>query len=156
MNMNFTMFGQMVTFAVFIWFCWKYIWPPLIGAMQERQKAIADGLAAAERAAKDLELAQDKATDQMRKAKEEAQQFIDDARERAKQMVEAAKEEARQEGERLLDAAKAEIGQEVNRAKETLRTQVAELALSGAEKLLQASIDRPRHSALLEKLAAEL
>lgn len=156
MNINITLIAQMLTFAVFIWFCWKYIWPPITDAMSERQKAIADGLAAAERAEKDLELAQSKATDQMREAKVEAQQHIDDARERAKQMVEAAKDDARQEGERLLEAARVEIEQEVNRAKETLRVQVAELALSGAEKVLGSSIDRAKHGDLLDKLAAEL
>jgi F-type H+-transporting ATPase subunit b len=155
-NINITLIAQMVTFAVFIWFCWKYIWPPITSAMRERQEAIADGLAAAERAEKDLELAQSKATDQMREAKVEAQHHIDEARDRARQMVEAAKDDARLEGERLLEAARAEIDQEMNRAKEILRVQVAELALSGAEKVLGSSIDRSKHGALLDELAAEL
>ncbi len=156
MNLNFTMIGQTLTFIVFVWACWKWIWPLLINAMRERQEAIAEGLAAAERAAKDLELAQERATDQLKDAKEEAAALIEQARSRANQMIEDAKNDAREEGERLKEAARAEIEQEVNRAKETLRTQVAALAVAGAEQVLGESVDASRHSALLDKLAAEL
>ena len=156
MNLNFTMIGQTLTFIVFVWACWKWIWPLLINAMRERQEAIADGLAAAERAAKDLELAQERATDQLKDAKEEAASLIEQARSRANQMIEDAKNDAREEGERLKEAARAEIEQEVNRAKETLRAQVAALAVAGAEQVLGDSVDASRHSALLDKLAAEL
>jgi F-type H+-transporting ATPase subunit b len=156
MNLNFTMIGQTLTFIVFVWACWKWIWPLLINAMRERQEAIADGLAAAERAAKDLELAQERATDQLKDAKEEAASLIEQARSRANQMIEDAKNDAREEGERLKEAARAEIEQEVNRAKETLRAQVAALAVAGAEQVLGESVDASRHSALLDKLAAEL
>ncbi len=156
MNLNFTMIGQTVTFIVFVWACWKWIWPLLINAMRERQEAIAEGLAAAERAAKDLELAQERATDQLKDAKEEAAGLIEQARSRANQMIEDAKNDAREEGERLKEAARAEIEQEVNRAKETLRAQVAALAVAGAEQVLGESVDANRHSALLDKLAAEL
>lgn len=156
MSLNWTMIGQTVTFIVFVWACWKWIWPLLIDAMRERQEAIAEGLASAERAARDLELAQERATDQLREAKEEAAGLIDQARARATQMIEEAKNEARAEGERLREAARAEIDQEVNRAKEALRQQVAELAISGAEKVLGESVDAGRHGQLLERLAAEL
>ena len=156
MNLNFTMIGQTVTFIVFVWACWKWIWPLLIDAMRERQEAIAEGLSAAERAAKDLELAQERATDQLKDAKEEAASLIEQARSRANQMIEDAKNDAREEGERLKEAARAEIEQEVNRAKETLRAQVAALAVAGAEQVLGDSVDATRHSALLDKLAAEL
>lgn len=156
MSLNWTMIGQTVTFIVFVWACWKWIWPLLIDAMRERQEAIAEGLASAERAARDLELAQERATDQLRGAKEEAAGLIDQARARATQMIEEAKNEARAEGERLREAARAEIDQEVNRAKEALRQQVAELAISGAEKVLGESVDAGRHGQLLERLAAEL
>lgn len=156
MNLNFTMIGQTVTFVVFVLACWKWIWPVLINAMQERQEAIAEGLASAERAAKDLELAQEKATDQLKGAKEEAAVLIEQARGRANQMIEEAKNDAREEGERLKEAARAEIEQEVNRAKETLRTQVASLAIAGAEQVLSETIDAGRHSQLLDRLAAEL
>ena len=156
MNLNFTMIGQTLTFIVFVWACWKWIWPLLINAMRERQEAIADGLAAAERAAKDLELAQERATDQLKDARDEAAGLIEQARSRANQMIEDAKNDAREEGERLKEAARAEIEHEVNRAKETLRAQVAALAVAGAEQVLGESVDATRHSALLDKLAAEL
>ncbi|MCX7065632.1 MAG: F0F1 ATP synthase subunit B [Proteobacteria bacterium] len=156
MNITLTLFGQSLTFIVFVWTCHRWIWPPLIKAMRERQQTIADGLAASERAAKDLALAQDGAADQLRKAKEEARQIIEQARGRTVIMIEEAKNDARAEGERQKEAARAEIDQDVNRAKEKLRAQVAALAVSGAEKILQASIDRTRHAQLLEKLTAEL
>jgi F-type H+-transporting ATPase subunit b len=156
MNFNWTLIGQSVTFGVFVWFCWKFIWPPIITAMRERQEAIAEGLASSERAAKDLELAQDNATEQMREAKVEAQQIIEQARGRANQMIDEAKNDARVEGERIKEGARAEVEQEVNRAKEVLRGQVAALALSGAEKVLGATIDQDRHGDLLNQLAADL
>jgi len=155
-NITLTLFGQSLTFGIFVWFCYRYIWPLLINAMRERQKTIGEGLAAAERAEKDLALAQTRAADRLKEAKEEARGIIEQARGRALQMVEEAKNDARAEGERQKEAARAEIEQEVNRAKEKLRAQVAALAVSGAEKILQSSIDRNRHSELLDKLAAEL
>lgn len=156
MTLNLTLIGQSITFLVFVWFCWKFIWPPLINAMRERQKAIADGLASAERAERDLELAQDRATDQLRDAKEEAQKIIEQARHQANQMIEAAKNDARAEGERLKEAQVAELEQEVNRAKEALRGQVATLALVGAERVLGATIDADKHNQLLQQLASDL
>jgi F-type H+-transporting ATPase subunit b len=156
MTLNMTLIGQSITFLVFVWFCWKFIWPPLVNAMQERQKAIGEGLAAAERAEKDLELAQERAVEQLRDAKEEAQKILEQARHQANQMIENAKNEARAEGERIKEAQQAELEQELNRAKEALRGQVAVLALAGAEKVLGASIDANRHGQLLDQLAAEL
>lgn len=156
MNITATIIGQSVTFLIFVWFCHRFIWPPLIAAMRERQKTIADGLAASERAVKDLALSQEGAADRLRKAKEEAAQIIEQARGRAVMMIEEAKNDARAEGERQKEAARAEIDQDVNRAKEKLRAQVAALAVTGAEKVLQASIDRTRHAELLDKLVAEL
>jgi F-type H+-transporting ATPase subunit b len=156
MTINLTLLGQSITFLVFVWFCWKFIWPPLVNAMQERQKAIGLGLAAAERAEKDLKLAQERATDNLREAKLEAQQILEQARGQAAQMIENAKNEARAEGERLREAQKSEVDQEVNRAKEILRGQVARLAVAGAERVLAASIDANKHSELLDQLAAEL
>lgn len=156
MNINWTFIGQSLTFFVFVWFCWKYIWPPIMTAMRERQAAIAEGLSASERAARDLELAQDRATEQLREAKEEAQRIIEQARGRANQMIDEAKNDARLEGERIKEAARAEVEQEVNRAKEALRGQVATLAVAGAEKVLGATIDADKHSVLLNQLAAEL
>ncbi|MDZ7668398.1 MAG: F0F1 ATP synthase subunit B [Gammaproteobacteria bacterium] len=156
MTLNLTLIGQSITFLVFVWTCWKFIWPPLMNAMQERQKAIGEGLAAAERAEKDLQLARERATDNLREAKEEAAKILDQARGQANQMIENAKNDARAEGERLKEAQRAEIEQEVNRAKETLRKQVAVLAVTGAERVLGASVDADRHGELLDKIAAEL
>lgn len=156
MNINLTLIGQMIAFALFVWFCMKYVWPPIIGAMQVRADKIADGLEAADRADKDLELAQEAATKKLREAKEEATGIIDSANKRASQIVEEAKMLAREEGDRLKLAAQSEIEQEMNRAREVLRGQVATLAITGAEKILEASIDANAHKALVEKLAASL
>jgi len=146
----------MITFALFVIFCMKMIWPLIIAAMEERAVKIADGLEAADRAGRDLELAQERATDRLHKAKEEAATIIESANKRASQIVEEAKDQAREEGDRLKVAAQAEIDQEMNRAKESLRGQVATLAIAGAEKVLEASIDESAHKNMLEKLAAGL
>ncbi len=156
MNLNLTLIGQTLAFAAFVIFCMKYVWPPILAAMQERADKIADGLAAADRASHDLELAQEKAVERLKEAKEEAAGILDSANKRANQIVEEAKTQARDEGERLKEAAQSEIEQEVNRAREQLRGQVAALALTGAEKILAAEIDMQRHSELVDKLAAEL
>lgn len=156
MNINYTLIGQIIFFAVFVLFCMKYVWPPILAAMAERAEKIADGLAAADRANHDLELAQEKAVERLKEAKEEAAGIVDAANRRANQIVDEAKEQARQEGERLKEAAQAEIEQEVTRAREHLRGQVAALALAGAEKVLAAEIDMQRHGELVDKLAAEL
>jgi len=155
-NINATILGQMIAFAFFVWFCMKYVWPPLTSALSERAKKIADGLESAERAEKDLELAQERATQQLREAKTEASGIIEQANKRASQIVDEAKEQAREEGQRLIAGAQAEIEQEVNRAKEQLRKQVAGIAIAGAEKILEASIDEATHAELAEKLAASL
>jgi len=156
MTLNLTLIGQSITFFVFVWFCWKFIWPPVVKAMRDRQVAIGEGLAAAERAETNLKLAQDRAADQLREAKEEASRLIDQARHQAASMIETAKAEARAEGDRLREAQQAELGQDINRAKEVLRGQVASLALVGAERILGASVDASAHDALLRQLAAEL
>ncbi|NQX87361.1 MAG: F0F1 ATP synthase subunit B [Halioglobus sp.] len=156
MNINLTLFGQMFAFVIFVWLCMKYIWPPILAAMAEREKKIADGLAAADRASQDLELAQEKAVERLKQAKEEAAGIIDSANKRANQLVEEAKDTAVVEADRVKAAAQAEIEQETNRAREQLRSQVAALALAGAEKVLGASIDESAHRDLVEKLASEL
>jgi len=155
-NINLTLFGQMVTFAIFVWFCMKFVWPVIIGAMEERQQKIADGLDAADRAMRDLEAAKNEATDQMKEAKQEAAGIVDQANKRANQIVDEAKQQAVAEGDRLKVAAEAEIEQEINRAKEELRSKVAGLALAGAEKILEASIDDKANRALVDKLATQL
>lgn len=156
MNINLTLIGQMLAFAGFVLFCMKYVWPPILAAMAEREQKIADGLAAADRASHDLELAQEKAVERLKEAKTEAAGIVDSANKRANQIVEEAKDAARVEAERVKAAAQAEIEQETNRARETLRGQVAALSLAGAEKVLGAEIDQSAHNALVEKLASEL
>lgn len=156
MNITATLIGQMLFFVVFVWFTMKFVWPMITTAMAERQKKIADGLAAADRAAKDLELAQDKATAALREAKVEAGKIIELANKRAAEIVDEAKQQARVEGDRILAAAKTEVDQEAHRAREQLRKQVSALAVAGAEKILAKSVDQKAHSDLLEKLAAEL
>jgi len=155
-NINMTLIGQLVTFVVFVMFCMKYVWPHIMAAMEERAEKIADGLAAADRANHDLELAQGKAVERLKEAKDEAAGIVDAAHKRANQIVEESKDQARVEGDRIKESAQAEIDQEVNRAREHLRGQVASLALAGAEKVLAAEIDIQRHSELVDKLAAEL
>jgi len=155
-SINLTMFAQMVAFIIFVAFCMKYVWPPLTSAMAEREKKIADGLDAANRAARDLELAQEKATAQMRESKEKAAEIIEQANKRANQIIDEAKDAARQEGERLVSAARAEVEQEANRAKEALRKQVSELAVAGAAKILGQSVDAAAQENLLNQLADEL
>ena len=156
MNINLTMIGQAIAFFLFVVFCMKYVWPPIMEALQERQKKIADGLDAADRASRDLDLAQEKAKQELREAKVQSAELIDQANKRSAQIVDEAKEQARDEGERLIVAAKAEIEQESNRAKEALRAEVATIAIAGAEKILQTTIDSNVHSDLLNKLATEL
>jgi F-type H+-transporting ATPase subunit b len=151
-----TLFGQMATFAVFVWFCMKFVWPALTRILDERKNKIADGLDAADRAMRDLELAQGKATEQLKGAKQEAAALLEQANKRANQIVEEAKDKARAEGERLKAAAQAEIEQEANRVREELRAKVAALALAGAEKILEASIDENANRELVDKLAAQL
>lgn len=156
MNINLTLFGQMVTFAFFVWFCMKYVWPAITGVMEERKNKIADGLDAADRAMRDLELAQNKASEQLKEAKQEAAALIEQANKRASQIVEDAKNQARAEGDRIKAAAEAEVEQQVNRAREELRSKVAVLALAGAEKVLEKSIDENVNRELVDKLAAQL
>lgn len=156
MNMNLTILGQLIAFAIFVWFCMKYVWPPLTSAMAEREKKIADGLDAANRAARDLEVAQEKAAEELRESKEKAAEIIEQANKRANQIIDEAKEDAREAGERMLAAAQAEVEQEANRAKEELRKQVSVLAIAGAGKILGKSVDAAAHDELLTQLTDEL
>ncbi len=156
MNIGLTLFGQSLVFLIFVAFCMKYVWPFLKSAMAERRQSIAEGLAAAEEAERKLGEAKSGAEEELVKARAEAAQIIEQARQRSNQMIEDAKGEARAEGERLIEAARSEIDQEINRARESLRRQVAALALQGAEKVLEERIDQSRHDRMLERLAAEL
>jgi F-type H+-transporting ATPase subunit b len=155
-NINATLIGQSVAFLIFVVFCMKYVWPPVINALQERQKKIADGLDAANRAARDLELAQEKAGQQLREAKAQAAEIIEQAKKRAAQLVEEARDQARVEADRVKAQAQAEIEQELNSVKDALRAQLGALAVGGAEKILGATIDQNAHAELVNKLAAEI
>ena len=156
MNINATLIGQSVAFFIFVMFCMKYVWPPVITAMRERQKKIADGLDAASRAARDLELAHDKVAQQLREAKTQAAEIIEQAKKRGTQIVDEARDQARVEAERVNAQAQAEIEQELNGIKDALRAQLGGLAVSGAEKILGATIDQNAHAELVSKLAAEI
>ncbi|WP_144211726.1 F0F1 ATP synthase subunit B [Shewanella donghaensis] len=156
MSINATLLGQAISFALFVWFCMKFVWPPLMNAIEERQKKIADGLADAGRAAKDLELAQAKANEQLKEAKATANEIIEQANKRKAQIVEEAKMEADTERAKIIAQGQAEIENERNRVKDDLRKQVAALAITGAEKILQRSIDPEAHSDIVNKLVAEI
>jgi len=155
-NINATILGQVISFSIFVWFCMKFVWPALIGAMEERKKTIADGLEAADRAVRDLELAQNKAVDQLKEAKQQAASIIEDAKKRASTIVDESKDKAREEGDRLILSAQAEIEQESNKAREELRTQVGALAIAGAEKILERSISEEDNRDIVDGLAAQL
>ena len=156
MNMNLTLLGQMISFGIFVWFCVKYVWPPIIKALEERETRIADGLAAGERGKHDLELAEKRATDLLREGKDKAQELIVQAQKRHDEIVEAAKSVAREEADRIKQSAAAEIEQNRNRARDELRGQVARLALVGAEQILMREVDEKAHRDVLDKLAANL
>ena len=156
MNINATLFGQAIWFALFIWVTMKYVWPPLHKAMQNRQKQIADGLAAAERGKQELEQAAKRTEEILLEAREKAQELLAHADKRAAQIVDEAKHAAKSEGERLIAGAKAEINQEVFRAKEALRSQVAALAVAGAEKILRREVDAKAHAEMLHAVQSNL
>lgn len=156
MNINATLIGQMVAFAIFIFLTMRFVWPPIVAAMAERSKRIADGLQAADKAEKDLELAKQKVVEQLSTAKKEAAAIVDSANKRAIEIVEEAKAKALVEAERVKAAAQAEIEQNASRAREELRAKVVTLALAGAEKILESSIDQNAHNELVNKLAAQL
>lgn len=156
MNMNLTLVGQMITFGVFLWVTAKFVWPPVIQALRDRQQKIADGLAAAERGSRDLDKAREEAQELLNKAKDQAAEILNQANKRSSEIVEEAKKDARAEGDRLVASAKSQIEQEVARARETLRKEVASIAVMGAGKILAKEIDAKTHEALLDKVANEL
>lgn len=156
MEINATLIGQLITFAILVWFTMKYVWPPITKAMQEREKTIAAGLEAAERGKRELEQAQHKALSIIHDAKRDAAHVVEQAHKRSGQIHEEAKIAAREEGERLIDRAKADIEREVNQAKEVLRKQLSLLAVQAAEKIIQHNLDAARQAALLDEFVAEI
>ncbi|MCX7892731.1 MAG: F0F1 ATP synthase subunit B [Burkholderiales bacterium] len=156
MNINATLLGQMLTFAVLVWFTMKFVWPPIMKALDERQRKIADGLAAAERARQDLASAEARAAEIEREARAKAQELLAAADKRAAAIVDEAKAAAKGEADRIVAGAKAEIDQEAQRAKDQLRSQVAALAVAGAQKILAREIDAKAHAEMLARLEKEL
>lgn len=156
MNINATLIGQAISFIFFVWFTMKFVWPPIMSALEERKKKIADGLAAAERGKHEQALAEQRATEVIAEAKQEASNIIAQAQKRANEIVEEAKETARAEGDRIVTSANAEIEQEVNRAKESLRGQVVSIAVAGAGKVLKREIDAKAHDDLLQDLVSQI
>ncbi|RKZ97407.1 MAG: F0F1 ATP synthase subunit B [Gammaproteobacteria bacterium] len=156
MNLNATIIGQMIAFALFVAFCMKYVWPPIMAALEDRKKKIADGLAAAERGRHEQELAEKRAQQVIHEAKEQANEIISQAQRRGNEIVDESKDNARVEGDRILVSAKAEIEQEANRAKDELRSQVGSIAIAGAAKILDREIDKQAHTNLLDELVSQI
>lgn len=156
MQINATFLGQAIAFAILIWFSWKFIWPPLMKAIEDRQQKIAEGLAAADNAQKNLAQAEEKVAEELKLARAKANEIIEQAHRRANQIIDQAKNDAVAEANRQVALAEAEIAAAANRAKEDLRKQVSALAVSGAEKLLKREIDANAHKALIDELAAQL
>jgi F-type H+-transporting ATPase subunit b len=156
MNLNFTLVAQAVAFALLIWFTMKFVWPPLLRAIEARQKQIADGLAQAERGRSSLADAQKQTDSILKDARARAQEIVAAAERAANQRVEESKVQAKAEGERIVAAAHAQVQQEVQSAKQQLREQVAQLAISGAEKILRREVDAKAHAGMLDQLKAQL
>jgi F-type H+-transporting ATPase subunit b len=155
-DINATLIGQTIAMIVFVWFCMKYIWPPLLTAIEERQAKIAEGLAAADKGQESLQKATAEAEDIISDARKQATGILDQAHARANEIVADGKADGVKERERQLTAAKAEIEQEANRAREELRGQVSAIAVASAEKILNREIDGKQHEDILSKLASEL
>ena len=156
MDINLTLIGQTIAMTVFVWFCMKFVWPPIVGIIEERQTQIADGLAAAEKGTRALDDARGKVDEMVGEARTQARQIIDQANQRANAIVEEARNDANQERERILASAQSEVEQEVHRARDELRAQVATVAVAGAERILAREIDASAHRDLLDQLAREI
>ncbi len=156
MNLNLTLIGQLIAFTIFVIFCMKYVWPPISGALVERQKRIAEGLDAADKAARDLESAKSQIEDELKQARTQVTELLEQAKKRSSQIVEEAQDKARAKAEKIMASAQAQIAQEAAQARESLRADVAKLAVVGAERVLGATVDRAVHKKLLAELAEEL
>ena len=142
MDINLTLLGEMITFAIFVWFTMRFVWPPLMKAMNERREKIEAGIAAAEKAQRDLELAQHKVKEMLIQAKAEAAKIVEQANHRSNHIIEESKARAREEGERLMAITKSDMVREVNTAREALLREISALAIAGAEKILQHEVDK--------------
>ncbi|MDB3976130.1 F0F1 ATP synthase subunit B [Gammaproteobacteria bacterium] len=156
MNFNATLFGQLLAFLFFVWFCMKYVWPPMLAALEEREKEIADGLDAASKGMRELDEAETRKAEVMEAAKKDAAEILSQANLRANQVIEDAKGKAQEEADRIKISAEKDVLQSMNKAREGLRSEVAILAVAGAEKLLKAEINKESNAALIEEIAGEL
>jgi len=156
MNINATLIGQTIAFFIFVWFCMKYVWPPLMAAMEERKKTIAEGLAAGERGQKEQELAEKRAREVLHEARSEASDIINLANVRAGEMVEEAKNKALEEADKVKKSAEGDIALQVASAKEVLRGQVSTLAITAAEQILKSEIDASKHKVMIDKISSQL
>ncbi|WP_457913675.1 F0F1 ATP synthase subunit B [Candidatus Gillettellia adelgis] len=156
MNLNATILGQAITFILFVWFCMKHVWPPIIIAIEKRQQELSDGLAATERAKKDLDLAQSSAADYIKTAKAEAQVIIAQANRFKAQIIDAAKVTAQQEYKKIVIKAQVDMNTQRKRVREELRQDIAMLAIAGAEKIIERSIDKAVHDEIIDKLITQL
>ncbi len=156
MNINLTMFGQLISFVVFVWITMKYVWTPIMAALEERKQEMADGLAAAERGQHEQELAKNRARQLLHEGKEQAAEIVSQAHKRAAEIMDEAKDNARVEGNRILTAAKADVDQEALKAREQLRERVAELAVLGAQKILQKEVDANAHKDIVTALTEQI
>ena len=156
MSINATLIGQMITFALLVWFTMKYIWPPLFDSLEERKKKIAEGLAAAERSQEDIRAAEEQARNVLKAAKEQSSEILTMAQKRATEIVEESKDVAKKDGERLILQAKSQIDQEMQQVRESLRAEVATLALDAAEQILGAEIDKAKHQEIINNVSSKL
>ncbi len=156
MNINATLLGQFITFAILVWFTMRYVWPPITKAMHEREKKIAAGLEAAERSKRELEMAEHKVMSIIKEAKTEAAHILEQANKRSTQFLDEAREQAREEQKRIIALAQEEIAREVNQTKEELKKQLATLAIAGAEKIVRHHLDSAKQMTLLDEFVAEI
>ncbi|MDH5648261.1 MAG: F0F1 ATP synthase subunit B [Gammaproteobacteria bacterium] len=156
MNINLTLIGQSIVFALFVIFCMKFVWPPIMQALRNRKQQIADDLAAGEKGRHELELSKKRAVEVMHDAKGKAADIVSNAEKRAGEISDEAKEKAKEDADRIIAGARGEIEQEINRAREQLRKAVAELAVAGAGKILEKEVDEKAHSQLVDNLVKQL
>ena len=156
MNLNATLFAQLIVFGILVWFTMRFVWPPIVKALDERAEKVAEGLAAAERGKSDFEQAEKRVAEILAEGRTQVTDMVTNAEKRAAQIVEEAKEQAVGEAARIMAQAKADVAQEANRAREALREQVAALAVKGAESILRSVVDASRHAQMLASLKQEL
>ena len=156
MNFNFTLIGQLLAFILFVWFCMRYVWPPMLQILEEREKEVADGLEAASRGRRELEEANTQREAIVDEAKKEAAELVGQAGQRANQMVEDAKSQAQEEADRIKASAKSDLEQAAKKAREEIRSEVSALVVAGSEKVLGSEIDQEKNAEIIEEISKEL